>query len=308
MTRLVVDLGGTAIKRAVVSGAALEVAPEVPVGDAADLLPRLADLLRSDLPGTGSPGTGPPGTGSSSGRPDAVALAVPGVVDAAGRRLVRANAKYTELIGFDLAGWAEDTLDAPALVENDARAALLGEVTAGCAQDTHDAVAITLGTGIGTAAMINGDLLRGRHGHAGILGGHLTLDLTADRCPCGNVGCAESLASSWSLAPSGGLQAVINSADHDPAAATTLAHCVAVWGASIVSLCHAYDPEVVVVTGGVMRAADRLLAPLTTWVHEHLWSSSHRPELRTPTQPDRSVLLGLDALATATEQRSRSHP
>lgn len=293
MTRLVVDLGGTAIKRAVVSDTGLAVAAEVLVTDSADLLPRLADLLRSDLLGS---------------EPTAVALAVPGVVDAAGRSLVRAHAKYTDLIGFDLAGWAEDTLGAPAVVENDARAALLGEVTAGCAHGTCDAVAITLGTGIGTAAMINGDLVRGRHGHAGILGGHLTLDLTADRCPCGNVGCAESLASGWSLAPSGGLQAVINSADHDSGAAAALERCVAVWGATIVSLCHAYDPEVVVVTGGVMRAADRLLAPLTTWVHEHLWSSSHRPELRTPTQPDRSVLLGLDALAVATEQNSWSHP
>lgn len=286
MVRLLVDLGGTTVKRALSTNGDLVVAPEF-AASGADVRDQVATAALSDLAGE---------------RPTAVALAAPGVVDAAGRRLLRAHDKYDDLLGVDLAGWAEDTFDAPAVVENDARAALLGEVSSGCADDARDAVVITLGTGIGTAAMIDGALVRGRHGHAGILGGHQTIDLTAARCPCGNVGCAESLASGWALASHGGLRQLITNADRDPGAAAVLERCVAVWGSTVVSLCHAYDPAVVVVTGGVMRAADRILGPLTDWVHRHLWSSAHRPDLRTPSHPDRSVLLGLEALAASREQ------
>ena len=58
-----------------------------------------------------------------------------------------------------------------AVVENDARAALIGEIADGSARGSRDAVLIVLGTGIGAAAVVEGRIVRGRHGHGGILGG-----------------------------------------------------------------------------------------------------------------------------------------
>src|SRR5437879_5910035 len=63
----------------------------------------------------------------------------------------------------------------PVLVLNDAQAALLGEVWRGAARDSHNALLLTLGTGVGGAAMVDGHLLRGNLGRAGHLG-HISLD------------------------------------------------------------------------------------------------------------------------------------
>lgn len=70
-------------------------------------------------------------------------------------------------------------------MENDARAALLGEVSYGTAQGVADAVLFIFGTGIGTAAMMNGKIVTGRHYQAGILGGHLTTNVYGETCVCG---------------------------------------------------------------------------------------------------------------------------
>ncbi len=79
------------------------------------------------------------------------------------------------------------------------RMALLGERHAGAARGCDDVVMITLGTGIGGAAMIEGKLLRGKHAQAGCLGGHLPAKVGGRLCTCGAIGCLEAEASGWSL-------------------------------------------------------------------------------------------------------------
>ena len=75
--------------------------------------------------------------------------------------------------------------------------------------------------------------------------------------------------------------------------------------AAIVSLCHAYDPDVVVVSGGAMRSAEVILPSLSDYVGTHLWSSSHRPAFVTPSAPEHSVILGLSALAEQADDDGR---
>ena len=58
---------------------------------------------------------------------------------------------------------------------------------------------MTLGTGVGGAAMIGGRLLRGKHFQAGVLGGHLVADFEGRPCTCGGIGCVEAESSSWAL-------------------------------------------------------------------------------------------------------------
>src|SRR5258708_8730344 len=84
-------------------------------------------------------------------------------------------------------------------MENDARMALLGEHAAGAAQNCMDVVIVMLGTGVGSAVMIHGVLLRGAHFQAGCLGGHIPARFHGRLCICGAIGCVEAEASTWAL-------------------------------------------------------------------------------------------------------------
>ena len=314
MPTLCIDFGGTEIKLGILDGPRiLATTARVNSGSDADL-----DHVREALGELTE----------SAGRSDldAVGIALPGVVDRFGGSLVAAHDKYGYALGRDLREWAAVSFGAPAVVENDARAALVGETTYGVAAGARDAVLITLGTGIGTAALIDGHLLRGVHDHAGILGGHMTVDLDGPVCNCGNVGCAEAVASTWALqrdvafdpdlassslgerAAQGriGLRDLLE-ARGEPQAGALFDRYLRAWGAAIVTLCHAYDPDVVIVSGGVMRSAAAILTPLAGYVDAHLWSSSHRPAFVTPDTPEHSVLLGLSALAGHPGDRAATH-
>jgi glucokinase len=302
MSTLAIDFGGTEIKLGTLEGGTLvATAALTPSGTDADLahVRDTAALLGGDI--------------------DAVGIALPGVIDHTVGAMIAAHGKYQWALGRELRTWATDVFAVPAVVENDARAALYGEVRFGAAAGARDAVLMTLGTGIGTAAMMDGRLVRGAHGHAGILGGHLTVELDGPECNCGNRGCAEAVASTWALARDiaadprlaaglglgegvdadarPGLKLLFEHAD-DTIVAPVLERYLRAWGAGVVGLCHSYDPDVVIVSGGVLRSADKLMPALTDYVRSHLWSSSHRPEFVVPKAPEHSVLLGLSALAS----------
>jgi len=299
--RLCVDLGGSAIRAALMDQGNLL---------AALTAERSASFDITDLQKFVERALAKFGTDAVAG----IAVAVPGVIDVRRSTLVSAHGKYSALVGADLKSWASSHFAIPFGLENDARAALMGELTFGIAAGETDAVLMVLGTGIGTAAVIDGVHLYGRHGHAGILGGHVTIDRNAPACPCGNVGCAESLASTWALTSAlrdtpnfsdsawalqpaeHGIKGLVRLAhDGDYLSQQTLSHFINAWAITLVSLCHAYDPNVVIVTGGVLQAAG--IAPLLqSYLHAHLWSSAYRPKLLVPVQPQLSVMRGLSAL------------
>ena len=238
--------------------------------------------------------------------PAAISVAVPGVVDFASQSLLRAHEKYQSLAGVNLKTWFQERWDLPFSLENDARSALIGEVTAGIAPGAKNAVLVILGTGIGTAAVVDGVVVRGNSGHGGILGGHISVDFLGDDCTCGNRGCAESLASTWALSKN---SEATNSLDfrniqdllvaamaRKPQAVAVFKRFIEVWGATVVSLCHLFDPETVIVTGGPMRSADQILPALTETVESHLWSSLVPPRIVVPKNPEISVFRGLAQL------------
>ena len=99
-----------------------------------------------------------------------------------------------------------------------------------------------------------------------------------------------------------GIRDLVETRD-EPESAAILDRYIRTWAAVIVTQCHAFDPDVVVVTGGVMRAADIILPALRDRVHADLWSSSFRPPFVTPDDPATSVLRGLAALARRTPQQ-----
>jgi glucokinase len=129
-----------------------------------------------------------------------ISLSVPSLVDVRSGRVVAEYGRFRDMPRLDLRGWAEAELGLPLAIENDARMATIGEWRYGAGRGCDDLVMITLGTGLGTSAVMEGRVVRGKHGQAGCLGGHLTLRYGGRLCGCGNLGCAEAEASTAFLA------------------------------------------------------------------------------------------------------------
>lgn len=307
---LAVDLGGSHATCALVSGRQVLASEGVPLNGGAGLagaLSRLAGTLRALRDRI------PPGMGPCKG----IGFSFCGLVDCARSRIVATNKKYDDAPGIDLVEWARAELGLPLRLENDARTALLGERHAGAAEGFDDIVMMTFGTGIGGAAMIEGRLLRGKHFQAGCLGGHLEVDYHGRVCSCGNVGCVEAEASTWSLPsiceahplfPGSALAALPHigfedlfrlAAGGDGCASAVRDLCIRVWSAGAVSLIHAYDPEVVVLGGGVMSAADQILPPMREYVGRHAWTPWGKVEIRAAALGNRASLLGAIPLLEA---------
>jgi glucokinase len=303
-----IDFGGTNIKLGLVRDGEVIAKTSIPANSGEGMLARLPEAEQAVRGLLAS-------LGADLEQCAGVGLALPGVIDPVRRTLVSIKEKYTDAIGFDFAGWTAKAFGLPPVVENDARAALLGEVAYGAARGEKDAVLVIFGTGIGTAAIMDGRVVRGRHDQAGILGGHLTTDVYGEVCACGNAGCLEAQASHWSLPiraakrpgfegsrlarrTEWGYEAVVQDAlTGDEFADRLLGDLIVHWSAGIVNLLNAYDPEVVVLSGGLMKSADALLPRLTERILASAWLSWGQPRFVVADDPETSALLGMSYLA-----------
>lgn len=247
-----------------------------------------------------------PGTGELSG----IGLGFPGLVDPVDKRILSTNKKYDDALEVDLQKWANDNWAVPFCVDNDARMAALGEWKSGAATDTDNFVSVTIGTGVGTAVVMEGKLLRGKHFQAGCLGGHFSLSYHGHACTCGNIGCLEAYASTWSIKErivedpgySTSLLSGVASIDFenlfsaakrgDALAIKIRQDCLDAWSTGIISLIHAYDPDVVILGGGAMNNHEDILPYVTQRVHEHAWTPWGKVALRPTMLLSNAGILG----------------
>jgi glucokinase len=245
-----------------------------------------------------------------------VGVGFAGLVDSRIGRITSTNAKYEDAPQIDLNAWSRKTLGLPLRVENDARMALLGESFAGAASGFTEVVMMTLGTGIGGVAMIEGKLLRGKHAQAGCLGGHIPVLFTGRACTCGAIGCAEAEAAGWSLplvvkewpaiAQStlakhldiGFKELFEDSARGDTVAVAIRDRCLNIWAATAVGLVHSFDPEIVVIGGGVIRSADVIIPYVEQYVQKHAWTPWGKVKVRAAKLGNNAALLGVVPLLT----------
>jgi glucokinase len=264
------------------------------------LLPQLAATLRELA-------------GSAAVKPSqltALVFGFCGVVNPREKRVVATNEKFGDATSVDLCAWCQTEFGIPLLLENDARLALLGEYAYGAARTFEDVVMVTLGSGIGGAALLNGRLLQSKHGLAGTIGGHLPVVLDGRLCSCGNRGCAEAEASTAVLGEMYSIQAgsqqgalagqqgigfaeLFAAADAgDQPAKDVLERCMRVWSALTVCLIHAYDPEVVVFGGSVLQRAADILPRLQDYVLTYAWTPGRRLPLRAAALGSDAAVLG----------------
>lgn len=247
---------------------------------------------------------------------EGLALGFCGLADARIGRVVSTNKKYEDAPSIDFQEWSRQELGLRFAIENDARMALLGERHAGAARGCDDVVMITLGTGIGGAAMIEGKLLRGKHAQAGCLGGHLPAKVGGRPCTCGAIGCVEAEASGWSLPllarewPGFATSKLANCQDldfktlmdqadvGDRIAREILDSCLRVWATGAVGLIHAYDPERIVIGGGVMHRADVVLPYIQHYVNQHAWTPWGKVKIVAAQLGNNAGLLGAIPLLT----------
>ncbi len=207
-------------------------------------------------------------------------------------------------------GWKEQPLrkilekdtGLPVVVENDANAAAWAEYRFGAAEGRDDVTVVTVGTGIGGAIIVGGQLYRGRYGLAGEIG-HVVLVPDGRPCGCGRRGCWEQYASGNALlrearsraandrdsarlllslgdgTPEGvaGSHVTAAAMQGDPVARAAFDQ-IGFWlGRGMAELAATLDPSCFIVGGGVSEAGDLLLAPARTEFAQHLVAADVRP-------------------------------
>lgn len=275
MNYLGIDLGGTNVAAAVVtpSGAIIGRASLPTPRGAAQVVNCMAQAARAAAQaagtslqdvaavGVGSPGTIQPDTGM---------------------------VKYWSKLDFNdvpLADMLSAQLDRPVLLENDANAAALGEFAAGAGRGSSSMVAITLGTGVGGGAVLDGRLYTGFN-YAGMEVGHFVIEYGGRLCTCGRRGCFEAYCSAtalikrtrelmeqhpesllWRLAQ-GSLEHVNGRTPFDGAARgdftalQIIDEYVSYLGCGVASLVNIFQPEIFCIGGGPSAQGENLMGPV----------------------------------------------
>ena len=194
-----------------------------------------------------------------------IGISLPGRVNPATQRLIFApNLKWPE---FDIKKMVETRMGLPVVIENDATACLLAELTFSRMDGIRDAVLVAVAEGVGTCVLANGQLVVGHNGMAGEFG-HITVDPNGPRCGCGKNGCWEVFGSCRAalryyreLRPKGpvmAFQELLNLAEEgDPAAAQALA-TQAMWiGRGLRMLIASVSPSTILIAGDLTSAWHR---------------------------------------------------
>lgn len=187
---------------------------------------------------------------------------------------------------FAIVKTIKETYDLPTYLDNDANVATLGEFMFGAGKGSENMVFITASTGIGGGAVLNGKLFRGATGNA-LEVGHMTVSTEGPRCGCGNLGCAEALGSGTAIgkrAKEAVLSNVVTSlknyenvtakevfkeaANGDRVAKNILNTSLTYLGIAVANTITNFDPEKVVVGGGVVNGGDIVLDTIRNVVEE----------------------------------------
>lgn len=219
-----------------------------------------------------------------------------------------------------------ERLELPVILEHDANAAMWAEYRFGAAAGGHNVVLIAIGTGIGAALLIDGQLYRGTHGVAPELG-HLQVVPQGRACPCGKRGCWERYCSGTALADTaiemlatdpvhstvlardifrdpGSLtgRRVANAAqDGDPLAVLVMADFARWLGLGLAFVSDIFDPDLVVIAGGVSSSAPLFLDEAREEYARAITGAGHRPlaRIRTTQLGEAAGMIGAAELARA---------
>lgn len=269
MTRLGIDIGGTSVKFGIVDEN-FSILDQTSIPTLAN---RPSEALIADIVAAAKPLI-------AAYQPATVGIGSPGSIDPNAGVVLRAgNLPFRNV---PLAALLEEALELPVYLENDANCALIAEVTAGVCQGCRDALILTIGTGIGGAILIDGKIYYGHNLLAGELG-HFVIHHGGRPCACGMKGCFEQYASATALvrsaeeaireAPESILAKMASSGIEGrtvfaaleqgcPVAEKVFTEYVSYFADGLNSLNFIFQPQKIVLAGGIAKAGDILLERL----------------------------------------------
>jgi glucokinase len=245
-------------------------------------------------------------------------LAVPGLLLAQENKVIYSPNLHA-IEGIRLKEEIEPKVGLSLTIENDNSAAAWGEFRFGAGSKAKHLVYVGLGTGIGGGIVADGRLLRGAQGAGGELG-HVTIQATGPRCACGNRGCLEAFASGSAIGRRAreiatkrpdsafahlaarrrvlGEDVTELAREGDELALAVLKEAGTWLGIGLAGFINVFNPEVVVVGGGAMKAGELILGAARREVHLRARSQLHDlAEIKVATLGSESGVLGAAALA-----------
>jgi glucokinase len=289
-----VDLGGTKISVGAMStngGRELGMRTEPTLAEqgADAVVRRIAQMVKDTVAQTRAE------TGAASAAFLGVGIGSPGPLDRArGLVITTPNLGWHD---FPLRDRVSEAVGLPATLDNDANCATLGEWWVGAAKGGRNVVGMTIGTGIGGGLILDGRLYHGSSDAAGEIG-HTSIDSTGRRCKCGNYGCLEAYAAGPAIAERareallGGEPSLMAelvdgdlsrlTAQHvfeaskngDDVAREVVRETARLIGTGVSNLINIFNPDVVVLAGGVAQAGEDLFHPLRAEVHRRAFKPS----------------------------------
>jgi len=287
-----IDLGGTKILTSVINPKGEMLSRDHSVTPAAE---GPEGVIRAIL---ASAGRALEGASIATDRVSAVGVGAPGLTDTqAGILFISPNLPGWENV--PLRDIIQERLKKKAFLINDGNAAALGEHYFGAAKGVTHFIYVTISTGIGGGIVIDGKILNGSKGMAGEIG-HMTISEEGPTCQCGNRGCWEALASGTALAKvarkrieTGADTTILGFADGkienvtaqnvqsaaekgDPVANDLILQTAYYFGVGLANLVNIFNPEMIVIGGGLSNMGDRLLKPAYEVVEKRAFNRAYR--------------------------------
>lgn len=227
--------------------------------------------------------------------PEALGVGMPGFQDAEGRVVEASN--LPQLNGVAVASLLGAEFGLPALLDNDLNVAALGEYLYGGHGAVGRLLVVALGTGVGAAMVVDGEVLRPTHGGLGDPG-HILVDPGGRPCRCGARGCLEAVISGWAIAEQGGVADPAEVfASQEPASLALVVRIAGWLGMGLASYCVLYEPDCIVLGGRVGRAGgESFLAQVEARMKQAAQPRFRDVRLRPSTLEDKAGVLGAAAM------------
>ncbi len=232
---------------------------------------------------------------------DSIGIGCPGAVDAKeGIIILTPNLPYKN---FNVREFFAKKIAAPVYIENDANCAALGEVIAGAAKNCKTALTVTLGTGVGGGIIIDGKIYSGFNSAGGELG-HMITHKNGRACNCGRRGCFEAYASAtalindtkdaaiktpgsllnklcgYNIEKINGKTAFDGMREGDAISCAVVENYIEELGEGIINFINIFQPEIILLGGGISNEGETLLAPLREYVYKYSYGSDLLPRTR----------------------------
>ena len=252
----------------------------------------------------------------------AVGMGTPGTVD--GKKGVIVYSNNIRLEHAPIVKEMKKHLSCPVFVENDANVAALGEAVFGAAKGLSNVVLVTLGTGVGTGIVANGQMITGMGG-AGAEGGHIVIRMKGEPCTCGNRGCFEAyasatallrqteavvarrpdslLASLWKKNGRSGIVPFDAAKAGDPAGLKVIRDYVNYVALGLAGLVNIFRPDVVLIGGGISNQGDYFIKKVSRKLNSIVYGAGINPRVKVKAAAlkNDAGLLGALALAVRGE-------